>query len=175
MELRSKPNPQNKSEADQYIVIDADLTKWWNEVDEYLELNANNSQTPTISRFHQITLAILRCESIIALNRSVLATSKNSSYNAALQNCIGASRTVVSTLHKTLIVERRSLNTLSSVETPLLWPSFTWAVWMSAFITIYAANEGQTTRDVALRWVYILLVWSLKHNSSIILLNTGAI
>ncbi|RQM04953.1 hypothetical protein DH86_00003880, partial [Scytalidium sp. 3C] len=33
----------------------------------------------------------------------------------------------------------------------LFWPSFTWAVWMSAFIMLYAANEDQVSQDAATR------------------------
>ena len=154
MELRKKSSSRNQTETDQAVVINAELSKWWNEVDEYLEPNSSHS-TP-ISRFHQVTLVILRYESIIALNRSILANSKKSTaYNAALQNCIGASRSVINTLHKAMkswgILQDSPAAREVPENTPLLWPSFTWAVWMSAFIMIYAANEGETSQAVAVK------------------------
>jgi hypothetical protein len=152
-ELRNRSISYRQTEADQAVVIDAELSKWWNDVDEYLELNISGSDQ--ISRYHQVTLVVLRHESVIALNKHTLATSKKSSaYDAALQNCIGASRSIISTLYKALETWG-SLDISRSKEDPensgLLWPSFTWAVWMSAFLMIYAANEDQVPQDVAIR------------------------
>lgn len=133
-------------------MIGAELTKWWNEVDEYLD--ANRSGTMPIHKYHQVTLAVLRQESVIALNKHTLATSmKSSAYDAALQNCIGASRSIISTLHDALVAGDLVLPGASEVpsNSGLLWPSYTWAVWMSAFLMIYAANEDQIPYDVAIR------------------------
>lgn len=158
MELRKKSVSHGQTETDQTVIINTELTKWGNEVDEYLE--SNDSQSLPISRFHQVTLVVLRYESTIALNRSILATSKKSSaYNAALQNCISASRSVINTLHKGLKILGNNLEESPAPEVPdntaLLWPSFTWAVWMSAFIMIYAANEDQVPQEVAIRYVCV--------------------
>ncbi len=139
-------------DVDQALEVEAEHTKWWNMVDEHL---SNEEQTQTISKTHQVTLIVLRFESVLALHRSVLATSrKNAAYNAALQRCISASRSIINTLHKAL----RGFGAFDGSpgpngyeRTPLLWPSFTWAVWMSTFIVLSAAAEGQVTRDVALR------------------------
>ena len=77
-------------DVDQALEVEAEHTKWWNMVDEHL---SNDEQTQTISKAHQVTLIVLRFESVLALHRSVLATSKkNAAYNAALQRCISASR-----------------------------------------------------------------------------------
>ncbi|KFY82162.1 hypothetical protein V500_10769 [Pseudogymnoascus sp. VKM F-4518 (FW-2643)] len=153
-ELRNKSVLYKQTEVDDAIVIDAKLSKWWNEVDEYLE--SSSSGTLPISRYHQVTLVVLRHESIIALNKYTVATSKKGSvYDAALQNCISAARCIISTLHKAL--GRQNINITGAQEAPetcgLLWPSFTWAVWMSAFIMIYAAKEGQVPQNVATRLV----------------------
>lgn len=158
MELRNKFISYRQTDIDDAVVIDANLTKWWNEVDEHLESNCSNSFS--ISLYHQVTLIILRHESIIALNKHILATSKKSSaYDAALQNCIGAARSIISTLHKAL-VPKVDLDHPEAQEVPenpgLLWPSFTWAVWMSAFLMIYAANEDQVSQDVAIRQVFLV-------------------
>lgn len=121
-------------------------------MDEYLELSS--SGTLPISRYHQVTLVVLRHESIIALNKYTVATSKKGSvYDAALQNCISAARCIISTLHKALGGQNINITgAQEALETcGLLWPSFTWAVWMSAFIMIYAAKEGQVPQNVATR------------------------
>jgi hypothetical protein len=153
MELRNQTAlDKHFDEAEALMNVDAEHTKWWNHVDEYL---SDNERTLSITKPHQVTLIILRFESVIALHRSTLATSKkNSAYNAALQRCISASRSVINNLHK-------ALNGFGAFDgspghsgyqsTPLFWPSFTWAVWMSTFIIIFAATENQVPRDVASR------------------------
>ncbi|KFX88562.1 hypothetical protein O988_08979 [Pseudogymnoascus sp. VKM F-3808] len=152
-ELRNKSILHKQTDPDDAIVIDAKLSQWWNEVDEYLELSSSGTQP--ISRYHQVTLVVLRHESIIALNKYTVATSKGSVYDAALQNCISAARCIISTLHKAL--GPQNIGFVESQEAPetcgLLWPSFTWAVWMSAFIMIYAAKDGQAPQNVATRLV----------------------
>lgn len=152
-ELRNKSVSNRHTESDEAVIIGAELTKWWNEVDDYLD--SNNSDIVPIRRYHQVTLAVLRQESIIALNKHTLATSTNSSaYDAALQNCVAAARSIIGSLHNALIANS-NLVVLGAEESPessgLLWPSFTWAVWMSAFLMIYAANEDQVPQDVAIR------------------------
>jgi hypothetical protein len=152
-ELRNKSVSYRQTEIDEALIIGTKLTKWWNEVDEYLE--SNSSGPIPISHYHQVTLVVLRHESIIALNKHTLATSKKSSaYDAALQNCIGAARSIISTLHKALDAHV-DLDLSGVHEVPdnpgLLWPSFTWAIWMSAFLMIYAANEDHVPQDVAIR------------------------
>jgi hypothetical protein len=106
-------------------------------------------------KVHQVTLIVLRFESVLALHRSVLATSKkNSAYNAALQRCISASRSIINTLHKAIKgfgAFDGSPGQNGYESTPLVWPSFTWAVWMSVFIIVFAASEGQVARDTAVR------------------------
>ncbi|KAL5348047.1 hypothetical protein ACLOAV_006527 [Pseudogymnoascus australis] len=152
-ELRNRSVLYKQTEVDDAIAIDAKLSKWWNEVDEYLE--SSSSGTLPISQYHQVTLVVLRHESIIALNKYTVATSKGLVYDAALQNCISAARCVISTLHKALVSP--NTNDTGAQEASktcgLLWPSFTWAVWMSAFIMIYAAKDGQTPQNVATRLV----------------------
>ena len=131
---------------------DADHTKWWNIVDEYL---SDDERTQPISKTHQVILIVLRFETVLALHRSVLASSnRNAAYNAALQRCISASRSIINTLHTAL----RGFGAFDGSPgqfgyefIPLVWPSFTWAVWMSAFIVFSAASEHQVPRKVALK------------------------
>jgi hypothetical protein len=153
MENRNKSALKDDyNEADRTLEVEAEHNRWWNAVDEYL---SDDEGAQSITKAHQVTLIVLRFESVLALHRSVLATSKkNSAYNAALQRCISASRSIINTLHKAL----RGFGAFDGSpgqngyeSTPLVWPSFTWAVWMSVFIVIFAASEGQFARDTALR------------------------
>ncbi|KAH7066660.1 fungal-specific transcription factor domain-containing protein [Paraphoma chrysanthemicola] len=153
METRTKSALRDDyNDTDQVMEVEAEHTKWWNTVDEYL---SNDNGKENIIKAHQVTLLVLRFESVLALHRSVLATSKkNSTYNAALQRCISASRSIINTLHKALKgfgAFDGSPGSNGYESTPLLWPSFTWAVWMSVFIIVFAATEGQLARQVALR------------------------
>ena len=142
------------NETDQALEVEADHTKWWNMVDDHL---SDDERMQSISKAHQITLIVLRFESVLALHRSVLATTKkDAAYNAALQRCISASRSIINTLHKALKgfgAFDGSPGQNGYERTPLLWPSFTWAVWMSVFIVFSATTEGQVPRDVTLRLV----------------------
>ncbi|KAH8806037.1 fungal-specific transcription factor domain-containing protein [Xylogone sp. PMI_703] len=153
MELRNRSDSQSQVETDEAVTINAELSKWWNDVETYLESSSMNSVP--LSKYHEVTLVVLRHEAIIAINKHTIATArKPSTYNAALQNCIGASRAIISALYRVLEVSGRLNSSAThddSEETALFWPSFTWAVWMSAFIMIYAANEDQAPVDVATR------------------------
>ncbi|ORX89513.1 hypothetical protein BCR34DRAFT_653365, partial [Clohesyomyces aquaticus] len=108
-----------------------------------------------VAKIHQVTLIVLRFESVIALHRTVLASpKKNSAYNAALQRCISASRSIINTLHKALKgfgAFDGSPGHRGYESMPLLWPSFTWAVWMSTFIIVFGASEGQVSQDATSR------------------------
>ena len=152
MENRSKSTDKGRDDIDQHMEVEAEQAKWWNTVDEYL---SDDEQTQNITKMNQVALIILRFETILALHRSLLATSnKNAAYIAALQRCITASRSIINTLHKALKgfgAFDGSPGPFGYQSTPLLWPSFTWAVWMSAFIICFAAAEEHLPRDVALR------------------------
>ncbi|KPI41492.1 Transcriptional activator protein acu-15 [Cyphellophora attinorum] len=131
MELRNKNVPHRDRSADAPTLIKIELTRWWNEVDDCLDQD-------NFSALQRTILGVLRNECIITLNRPLLALSKSSaSYMAGLQSCIAASKAIISALH--------------SFGGPLVWPSFTWAVWMSCFIIIFAASEGQIATEVAVR------------------------
>jgi hypothetical protein len=131
MELRNKNVPHRDRSVEAPTLVKIELTRWWNEVDDCLDQD-------NFSTLQRTILAVLRNECIITLNRPLLAMPKTSaSYMAALQSCIAASKAIISALH--------------NFQGPLVWPSFTWAVWMSCFIVIFAASEGQITNEVAIK------------------------
>ncbi|CAI6342047.1 unnamed protein product [Periconia digitata] len=153
MELRNRAAlDSTATESDTIMRIEAEHTKWWNYIDEYL---SDSDPASSISQPHQITLVVLRFELVIALHRSVLATSnKNAAYSVALQRCISASRSIINRLYKALQDfgdSSSALNSAGKPSGPLMWPSFTWALWMSAFIVIFSATEDQLPREVAMR------------------------
>lgn len=154
MELRNKMVAQRADSLERAIMINAKLTQWWNNVEDSIE-QAEIQENP-FSTLHRAVFKVLKHESIIALNRPLLTSSKKTaSYAGALHTCIAASKSIISVLH-TLVAPLNEPKATSpgqnpNVYLPLFWPSFTWAVWMSAFIMLYAAMENQVEPQVAVR------------------------
>lgn len=142
----------NYNESDRVMEVEAEHTKWWNMVDEYL---SDDEGAQNILKAHQVTLIVVRFESILALHRSILATSKkDSAYNVALQRCVFASRSIVNTLHRAIKgfgAFDGSPGQHGYERTALVWPSFTWAIWMSVFTIVFAATENQVAKDTAMK------------------------
>lgn len=113
------------------------IAKWANDVESLLDGNA--SSNPPIDDLHQLMLDVQKDETIIALNRPLLTGERMcESYDSALQACISSSRSIIKSLSR------------KAGSIPLVWPSFTWAAWMSGFIVLYAAVEGELPLTVAL-------------------------
>ncbi|RDW86238.1 CeGAL family transcription factor [Aspergillus mulundensis] len=149
VELRNKSINHREDSVDATQALHGELTHWWNDVyDDVYPLEHddtdNNLETP-IAQFHRTLLIVLRQEAIISLNRPLLAAEASSpEYRTALQVCIESSRSLLTTLRQYLV------DTPGSV--PLVWPSFTWAVWMSCLILIYAAWKGEFSTSSASRY-----------------------
>ncbi|KAJ4986959.1 fungal specific transcription factor domain-containing protein [Stagonosporopsis vannaccii] len=133
------------------LLVETEHAKWWTMVDEHL---SDPDLSQSIAKPHQVTLMVLRFETILALHRSVLGNPKhNTVFNVALQRCVTASRSIINTLHKALKgfgAFDGSPGQHGYETTPLLWPSFTWAIWMSTFVIIFAAAEKQLAHKIAL-------------------------
>lgn len=126
------------------------IAKWANDVDSTLDHGVGSPAS--LEPLQELTLNILRDESIIALNRPLLTGERTSeSYESALQACIASSRSIIKALAR------------HAGRTPLVWPSFTWAAWMSGFIVLYAVVEGELALSVALSCV-ILPRWKSRRN-----------
>ena len=163
-ELRNRSLTHKSTEHDEAITIEAEMTKWWNDVDELLE--NDESMTTAVSDYHRLVLIVSRYEAIIALNKHILATTKSeAAYNSALQNCITAARAIITTIHKAVdkgdCQDGQLPRDKDSIG--LMWPSFTWAIWMSTFLVIYAANENQVKYDIAIRFVASRVFPGLYH------------
>ncbi|THW46926.1 hypothetical protein D6D21_03657 [Aureobasidium pullulans] len=150
MELRNKSVHQRTANRDQATLISARIDKWANDLQYTLE-TSEHGETGDVNKLHQAILLVLQHESAISLNRPLLALERHTSeYMAALQTCIRASRSTITILHGYL--KNTTMQDISSsTPAPLLWPSLTWCVWMSAFIVLHAAIEGEMPKPVARR------------------------
>ncbi|KAI8685043.1 Fungal-trans domain-containing protein [Fusarium keratoplasticum] len=162
LELRNKSIMQRQETADRTAFVQTELAKWSNEIQDAVEEDeiADHASdvgeaSPAISSTHKLMLLILKHEAAICLNRPGLASEyPSSSYSSAFQACISAAKSIFILLKKH--GNRNRLATDSTgrrLQTPLLWPSFTWAVWISAFVLIHAAFENQVPLDSAMRHV----------------------
>ncbi len=151
IELRNKSIIHREDSIDSTQALHGELTHWWNEVyDDVHPLEFDDGDpnpSTSIAPFHRVLLTVLRHEAIISMNRPLLAAEASSpEYRTALQICIESSRSLLTTL-------RQYQSTASVPSVPLVWPSFTWAVWMSCLILIYAAWEGEFPTSSASRYL----------------------
>lgn len=146
IELRNKNIEERDRSPDTATFITARLTQWWNEVEDFLD----QLETLEISDFHRVVLETTKHESIIMLNRPLLALPKHTAGHAsAIHACISAAKSLLICL-----TSRTSNDIPSSSHKPhlaLVWPSFTWGAWMSAFILLYGAAEGKVGHTAAVR------------------------
>lgn len=117
IELRNKSLHYIERDPDKATAITARLAQWWNDVEEFHDTDNDQGS----SAYHRVVLTILRHESIISLNRPILAASRHGhAYDAALQQCIGSARAIITTLHRACMpVNGRDLGTDTLA---LLWP-----------------------------------------------------
>lgn len=146
IELRNKSIIHREESIDATQALHGELTHWWNEVyDDVYPLEDDDTEpSDLIGPFHRILLIVLRHEAIISMNRPLLAAEASSpEYRTALQIRIESSRTLLTSL--------RQYSSKTSSAVPLVWPSFTWSVWMSCLILIYSAWEGEFPASSASR------------------------
>lgn len=137
IELRNKRIEERDRNPETALYISAQLTRWWNEIEDVVDQNETS-----ISLFHKTVLETLKHESVIMLNRPLLALAKNTaSFASAIEACVAAAKSLLSNLS--------SLQTGTTSCSPLVWPSFTWAAWMSAFIVVFAVAENRLPTLVA--------------------------
>ncbi|KAF5563391.1 transcription activator acu-15 [Fusarium phyllophilum] len=158
LELRNKSMLQRQDTADRTAFVQAELAKWFNEIQDAVEeddLADTSLTTPAISEHHKVMLLVLKHESAICLNRPGLASEHpSSSYSSAFQACISAAKSILIILKKHRNRHQLSVDSTSAKsQVPLLWPSFTWSIWISAFVLIHAAFEKQVHLGSAMRHV----------------------
>ncbi|KAL2065659.1 hypothetical protein VTL71DRAFT_3329 [Oculimacula yallundae] len=179
LELRHKSVLHRTSDQDEVAHVDAEISKWWNEAQDLLDPHymeneeldeAVNGQRPAspLKDSHKLLLIVQKHESTILLNRPVITSAPNSSmFASAMQKCIGASKQIVSKVYQHLqtgMNEAGSRN--GGIHNPLCWPGFTWCIWMSGLILVYAACEGhysvQTSQRDVDRCIKILEILALR-------------
>ncbi|KAE8377174.1 fungal-specific transcription factor domain-containing protein [Aspergillus bertholletiae] len=133
VELRNKSILHSQETSTTATQVNGELTQWWNEVyDDVYPVEDD----PGLSPLHRLLLIVFRHESILSMNRPLLAAEQSSpEYKTALQVCIESSRSLITALRGYVLPGGQG-------TLPLVWPSFTWGVWMSCLILVYAAWEG---------------------------------
>ncbi|KFA56658.1 hypothetical protein S40293_06233 [Stachybotrys chartarum IBT 40293] len=160
LELRSKSILQRQDTTERTAYVQTELAKWANEIQDIVEEDDGDldhdpsvSSYPKISPSHRLMLRTLKYESMISLNRPGLAAeSLDVSYSSAFQACISAAKSICTHM-KRHVNHHRLDDELGAgrLSIPLLWPSFTWTVWISTFVLIHAAFEKQTSMRSAVR------------------------
>ncbi|WQF78831.1 hypothetical protein CDEST_03845 [Colletotrichum destructivum] len=158
LELRNKSIHSRDDTADRASYVQAELAKWSNEIHDAVEdeqVQEENAPQPPISPGHRVFLLLLKYESMISLNRPMMTSDPSSpAYSAGLQNCIFAAKSIFISLKRYHSQNRIPAEPTSArLLEPMLQPAFTWAVWISAFILIYAAFERQLPLASALKHV----------------------
>ncbi|KAH6695014.1 fungal-specific transcription factor domain-containing protein [Plectosphaerella plurivora] len=162
LELRNKSISSRHDNAEQASYVQAELAKWSNEIhdlvddhDGFSDGGPTESPAPSIRPNHRLYLLLLKHESTISLNRPMMTSDPlGATYAAALQECIFAAKSILSTLRKhTSQFKVQEDPGGDRLRQPMLWPSCTWAIWISAFVLIFAAVEGQLHLTVAQRYV----------------------
>ncbi|ETS77722.1 hypothetical protein PFICI_09784 [Pestalotiopsis fici W106-1] len=163
LELRNKSIAARHDTVDRALHVQSELAKWANEVQEksegrleFEDENNDSSNSTRISPFQGSLLMIKYHESIINLNRPLLASNvKSPASRAALQSCISSARALIDA-----IISNDPRQKGASSQNILLYPSMTWSVWMGCFVLTYAALEGETTLSSAQKYarkaLYIL-------------------
>ncbi|CAG8101930.1 unnamed protein product [Penicillium salamii] len=147
VELRNKSILHSHASQVEAAHVTGELSQWWNEIYDDVnpieESTDVGDQAPALQPYHRLLLMILRHEAIISLNRPLLAAEKPSAdYKNALQTCIGSSRSILTALKKHM----------STSDSPLSWPCFTWSTWMACLILMYAAWEDEFATSSALKY-----------------------
>ncbi|KAF1363083.1 hypothetical protein EJ07DRAFT_104195, partial [Lizonia empirigonia] len=146
IELRNKSLHFVQKDPDKATAITARLAHWWNDVEDFHDTEDDQNA----SAYHRTVLTMLKHESVISLNRPTLAASRQGhAYDAALQQCIGSARAIITILHRA--IRPRGGCELGSDSLALLWPSCTWAVWISTFILFHAASSHHVSEGIVSR------------------------
>ncbi|RAL10700.1 CeGAL family transcription factor, partial [Aspergillus homomorphus CBS 101889] len=157
-ELRNKSIMHSGENVVEAVEVSSALLQWWNEVyDDVFPLESEPGQgqgqghEAGLQPFHSLLLVVSRHEAKIALHRPLLAAdnSTTADYKAAFHTCINSSRSLLAALHAYISAPP------SDNRPPLVVASFTWTVWMSCLILIYAAWTGHFSNQGALRYARI--------------------
>ncbi|KAH8730711.1 fungal-specific transcription factor domain-containing protein [Phaeosphaeriaceae sp. PMI808] len=146
IELRNKSLHYVHKDPNTATTISAQLARWWNDVEDLYDAE----DIRVISPYHRTILILLKHESMISLHRPILAASRRGAgYEEALQICIGSARSIITTLYGAIKHEAKTSSRSEALT--LMWPSCTWAVWISSFILFFAASSHNLSHNFLIR------------------------
>ncbi|ETS78540.1 hypothetical protein PFICI_10602 [Pestalotiopsis fici W106-1] len=162
LELRHKSIAIRYDTMERAMLVQSELLRWVNDVHERtadrVDIESSGLQhiISPISRSQRTLLSLMYHESVITLNRPLLASeTKSPASQAAFQACVSASRSILDTI--IMMGQHEDGNSFNNI---CVWPLQTWSVWMSSFILAYAALQGETTVSSAHKYakkaLYIL-------------------
>ncbi|KAK0112092.1 hypothetical protein ONS96_001351 [Cadophora gregata f. sp. sojae] len=164
LELRHKSVLHRTTDPDEAAHVDSEISKWWNEAQDLLDPHYMEDEEPggdltspghasSLKESHKLLLIVQKHESTILLNRPVITSAPCSSmFASAVQKCIGASKQIVSKVYQHLQTGMDESGSRDGrILNPLCWPGFTWCIWMSGLILVYAASEGHYSVQLAQR------------------------
>lgn len=147
LELRHKSIAIRYDTTERAMLVQSELLRWVNDVHERtadrvdIESTGLQHTVSPVSRSQRTLLSLMYHESVITLNRPLLASeTKSPASQAAFQACVSASRSILDTV--IMMGQHEDGPSFSSIS---VWPLLTWSVWMSCFILTYAALQGETT------------------------------
>jgi hypothetical protein len=158
LELRNKSINSRHETANRATKIEMELSKWSNQLHEVIDdAVTDTDEEPQVSALHRLYLLLLEHESVIALNRPLITANRNSTVAmSALQNCIKASRSIITLLDEYRIKHTKAGSNDARLTVPITWPLVTWCCWMSCFILAFAALQGRSKPQFAIKYVYII-------------------
>jgi hypothetical protein len=143
IELRNKSLHYVQKDPDRATLLTTRIAQWWNDIEDLQDVPDHQQLSP----YRMMVLKLLKHESIISLHRPILAASREGAeYDAALQLCIGSARSIITILFDALRYRNESMTIQSTLT--LLWPSCTWAIWISTFILFYAASSNHLSHNI---------------------------
>jgi hypothetical protein len=177
LELRHKNVKCRVTDPDEVAHIDAEISQWWNEVQDFVDPafmseddsppSEVNMAIPPLKPFHRLLLVVQKHEALILLNRPVITSGSSFAVAAAMQKCIGASKAIILSIFQHMQDSVRNEGSRDG----RFWPGFTWCVWMrygsftpaglvanhmdkSGLILLYAASDGCYSVQMAQRYAF---------------------
>lgn len=160
LELRNKSIFSRDSKPVSENDVRVEMGRWSNDIHDAVEGEYSDDEQHELgdesdlhlSPGHRLYLLVLKFEAQISLNRPMMAAGpSNDSWSQGLQNCISAARSILTALRKHQARNLARGQDSTRLTCPILWPTITWAIWISSFILIYAASERQLPMASALR------------------------
>lgn len=166
VELRNKCLNSRQDTTDRANLVQSKLARWSNDIQDEIEdmdrpAEERREDASMISERHCVLLLLLKSESEICLNRPMVASIADSNtHGSALQACISAAKGICSAAKKHTRKQKSQNYTSDSSQdlrlaVPLVWPSLTWTLWVSAFMLLYATFDDQLSLNNALRYVVL--------------------